>query len=68
MTTYLSPVDLPNAITWSRLAILSTAAVLLPLIRPRTYKPVDPFNPTPLDKIHPEQTSPWIFYLFYEYM
>jgi hypothetical protein len=68
VTTYLVPVDLQNAVTWSRLAILSVAAILLPLIRPRTYVPVDPLNPTPKDQINPEQTTPWLFYVFYEFM
>ena len=62
------PVDLDNATTWSRLAVLSVAAVLLPLIRPRTYIPVDPLNPVPADQVHPEQTTPWLFYIFYEFM
>lgn len=67
-TTYLTAVDLPNAVTWSRLAILSVAAVLLPLIRPRTYVPVDKFNPRVKGQIHPEQVAPLLFYLSYEYM
>jgi hypothetical protein len=62
------PVDLDNATTWSRVGILSIAAVLLPLIRPRTYIPVDPLNPVPAEQVHPEQTSPWLFYIFYEFM
>jgi hypothetical protein len=48
------------------MAILSIAAVLLPLVRPRTYTPIDPLNPSA--QIHPEQTAPWLFYLFYEFM
>ncbi|WWC87878.1 uncharacterized protein L201_002776 [Kwoniella dendrophila CBS 6074] len=67
-TYNLSPSDLNNAITWSRVVILSVAAVLIPLLRPRTYVPADPANPTPEDEIHPEQTAPWLSYVFYEYM
>nr|XP_019050369.1 ATP-binding cassette transporter [Kwoniella bestiolae CBS 10118]OCF29299.1 ATP-binding cassette transporter [Kwoniella bestiolae CBS 10118] len=68
LTYNLVPSDINNAVTWSRVAILSVAAVLIPLLRPRTYTPADPANPTPEDEIHPEQTAPWLFYIFYEYM
>ncbi|WVQ79115.1 hypothetical protein IAT38_001210 [Cryptococcus sp. DSM 104549] len=68
LTFHLDPADIANAITWSRLAILTLAAVVLPLIRPRTYVPADPANPTPPEEVHPEQTAPWLFYVFYEYM
>ncbi|ORY22510.1 hypothetical protein BCR39DRAFT_551500 [Naematelia encephala] len=68
LTFYLEPSDIHNAITWSRVAILAAAAVVIPLIRPRTYVPVDPKNPTPVDQINPEQTAPWLFHVFYEFM
>lgn len=68
LTTYLSPMDIQNPNTWARLALLSAAAVLIPLIRPRTYTPADPLNPTPKEDIHPEQTAPLLFYVFYEFM
>nr|XP_031862945.1 uncharacterized protein CI109_001420 [Kwoniella shandongensis]KAA5530017.1 hypothetical protein CI109_001420 [Kwoniella shandongensis] len=66
-TFNLDPADINNAITWSRVALLSVVAVLVPLIRPRTYVPADPENPTPENEIHPEQTAPWLFYVFYEF-
>ena len=62
------PVDLDNTTTWARVAILSVAAVVLPLIRPRTHVPVDPLNPISPEHVHPEQTAPWLFYVFYEFM
>ena len=69
LATYnLMPRDIPNAITWSRIGLLSLVAVLIPLTRPRTYIPVDPANPTPKGQIAPEQTAPWLFFLFYEFM
>ncbi|WRT65691.1 uncharacterized protein IL334_002636 [Kwoniella shivajii] len=68
LTYNLFPSDINNAITWSRVGILSVAAVLIPLLRPRTYVPADPQNPTPENEIHPEQTAPVLFYIFYEYM
>ena len=67
-TYYLEMSDLDNAITWSRIALLGVAGVLIPLLRPRTYVPVDPLNPTPEDQLHPEQTAPLLFYVFYEFM
>ena len=67
-TYYLEPVDLQNAITWSRVGLLFLAGVLVPLLRPRTYVPVDPENPTPPGQINPEQVAPWLFYIFYEHM
>jgi hypothetical protein len=67
-TFYLEMSDLNNAVTWSRIAILGVAGVLVPLLRPRIYVPVDPLNPTPEDEIHPEQTAPLLFYVFYEFM
>jgi hypothetical protein len=67
-TFYLEMSDLNNAITWSRIAILGFVGVLIPLLRPRIYVPADPLNPTPEDQIHPEQTAPVLFYVFYEFM
>ncbi|ODO04635.1 hypothetical protein I350_05244 [Cryptococcus amylolentus CBS 6273] len=68
LTFHLEPADIHNAITWSRVVILSFAAVVIPLIRPRTYTPVDPSNPTPLNEVHPEQTAPLLSYLLFDYM
>lgn len=68
LTTYLSPVDLQNPNTWARLALLFVVAIVIPLIRPRTYVPVDPLHPTPKENIHPEQTAPLLFYVFYDFM
>ncbi|WVR03866.1 hypothetical protein IAU60_000864 [Kwoniella sp. DSM 27419] len=68
VTFNLEPADLQNAITWSRLAILTVAAGIIPLIRPRTYVPVDPYHPTPEHEIHPEQTASWLSFLLYDFM
>lgn len=51
-----------------RIGLLGVAAIIVPIIRPRTYVPVDPLNPTPAGKIHPEQTAPPLFLVFYEFM
>ncbi|WVQ74599.1 hypothetical protein IAR50_004200 [Cryptococcus sp. DSM 104548] len=68
LTFHLEPADIQNPITFSRLAILTLAAVVIPLIRPRTYTPVDAANPTPKGEVHPEQTAPWLSYLLFDYM
>lgn len=68
LTYHLMPTDLDNKITWIRVGLLSLVAVAIPLIRPRTYVPADPENPTPPDQIHPEQTASWLSFLFYEFM
>ena len=69
MFTYnLIPTDLDNAVTWTRIGILSVVAIAIPLLRPRTYVPADPKNPTPPDQIHPEQTASWLSLLFFEFM
>lgn len=67
-TFNLDPADINTPVTWARVAILTVSAVLIPLVRPRTYVPVDPENPSPPGEIHPEQTSPLLFYMFFEYM
>ncbi|OCF31712.1 ATP-binding cassette transporter [Kwoniella heveanensis BCC8398] len=68
LTYTLDPADINNAITWSRVAILSVSAVIIPLLRPRTYVPADPLHPTSEGEIHPEQTASWLSFVFYEFM
>jgi len=68
LTYHLMPTDLDNKITWIRVGLLSVVAVVIPLIRPRTYVPADPENPTPPDQVHPEQTASWLSFLFFEFM
>lgn len=67
-TFNLDPEDISTPVTWARVVLLTVSAVLIPLVRPRTYVPVDPEHPSPPGEIHPEQTSPLLFYLFFEYM
>lgn len=64
----LRPTDLDNIITWSRVALLSFAAVFVPLFRPRTYTPADPRYPAAPDQVHPEQTTPWISLATYAFL
>jgi hypothetical protein len=68
-TYHLLPVDTQHApawLTWSRYALLATAAAVIPLCRPRQYKPVDPANPQ--TESHPEQTVPLINFMFYMFL
>ncbi|WVO13290.1 hypothetical protein L204_100903 [Cryptococcus depauperatus] len=68
VTYHLKPTDTNNITTWSRLSILTVSAIVMPLIRPRTYVPADPNYPTAPEDIHPEQTASLLSYLFFEYM
>lgn len=68
LTYYLSPSDVNNWVTWTRIGILGFAGVMIPLIRPRTYVPANPLKPTPPEHVHPEQTAPPLFFIFYEFM
>lgn len=67
-TFTIYPADIPNAITWSRVAIITLAGVVIPLIRPRVYIPADPQNPAAEKDVHPEQVTPLISFVFYEFM
>jgi len=64
----LRPTDHDTIITWIRVGLLSFAAIFIPLFRPRTYTPADPKHPAGPGEIHPEQTTPWIFLVFYSFM
>lgn len=57
-----------NWVTWTRIGILGFAGVMIPLLRPRTYVPANPLKPTPPELVHPEQTTPPLFFIFYEFM
>lgn len=68
VTFDLRPTDLDNIFTWARVALLSFAAVFIPLFRPRTYTPADPRHPAEPDQIHPEQVTPWISLALYSFL
>lgn len=53
-------------VTWSRVAILSFAAVALPLFRPRHYRPVDSSDPQ--TEAHPEQVASIISLLTFQFV
>lgn len=68
LTYHLIPSDVPGPITWSRVSLLAVVAIAIPLLRPRTYVPADPENPSKPEDVLPEQTAPWLFFVFYEFM
>lgn len=68
LTYYLSPSDLNNWVTWTRIGMLFLAGIVTPLVRPRTYVPADPMNPTPPELVHPEQTASPFNFVFYNFM
>ncbi|KAI0932659.1 hypothetical protein AcW1_000282 [Taiwanofungus camphoratus] len=56
MTFTLSPVDgADGALFWSKFAVLTFVAVVVPLLIPRQYIPIDPKNPAA--EPNPEQTA-----------
>ncbi|CAL1716627.1 unnamed protein product [Somion occarium] len=65
LATYtLTPRDIHEGwLIWLKIGILSLAAVVIPLVVPRRYIPVDPQNPMPVT--NPEQTTPLISFLLY---
>ncbi|KAF8319735.1 hypothetical protein DL93DRAFT_2124628 [Clavulina sp. PMI_390] len=56
LATYtLSPIDSADGwLTWSRVSVVSFAGVLIPLLMPREYIPIDPSNP---NDFNGEQTA-----------
>ncbi|CAL1702786.1 unnamed protein product [Somion occarium] len=66
LATYtLTPADGAEGwLLWMEIAVLSFAAVLIPLISPRQYVPVDPEDG---NEPNPEQTASWLSRLFYIY-
>ncbi|KAJ7642249.1 multidrug resistance-associated ABC transporter [Roridomyces roridus] len=55
LTTFTKhPVDNEGALLWVKIALLFTAGILVPLMEPQPYIPVDPSNPMPPNE---EQTA-----------
>ncbi|VDB89911.1 unnamed protein product [Peniophora sp. CBMAI 1063] len=67
MTYTLVPVDgKEGALLWVKLALLTYAGVLVPLLIPRTYIPLDPNKPSP--EPNPEQTASLLSLLTYSFL
>ncbi|KAK0465231.1 uncharacterized protein EV420DRAFT_1637381 [Desarmillaria tabescens] len=66
LTYTLSMQDPKSCILWAKIALLGVTAVLVPLVIPRAYIPVDAKNPMPLPS--PEQTAPLISLMLHSYL
>ncbi|KAH9886265.1 P-loop containing nucleoside triphosphate hydrolase protein [Cubamyces lactineus] len=65
-TIYLAPEDAPEGVVmWIKLGLLSLSGVIVPLLSPRKYVPIDPKAPT---EPPPEQTACILSGLFYVYL
>ena len=65
-TFTLQPLDPNNWLTWTTIALLTVAGILVPLFEPHQYVPVDPGRPS--ESPHPEQTASWVSFIWYNYM
>ncbi|PBK77153.1 hypothetical protein ARMSODRAFT_949046 [Armillaria solidipes] len=67
LLTYTLPMQDPeSSILWAKIVLLGVVAVLVPLIMPRAYIPVDAKSPMPLPS--PEQTAPLISMMLHSYL
>ncbi|VDB97890.1 unnamed protein product [Peniophora sp. CBMAI 1063] len=67
MTYTLQPVDEgAGALLWVKIALLAVAGIVIPLIVPRQYVPVDPKNPSA--EPNPEQTCSLLSLLTYSFL
>ncbi|VDB89903.1 unnamed protein product [Peniophora sp. CBMAI 1063] len=67
MTYTLRPVDAQaGALLWVKIALLAVAGIVIPLIVPRQYVPVDPENPSA--EPNPEQTCSLLSLLTYSFL
>ncbi|VDC03809.1 unnamed protein product [Peniophora sp. CBMAI 1063] len=67
MTYTLRPLDAgEGALLWLKISLLALAGIIIPLISPRQYVPLDPENPS--DGPHPEQTCSLLSLLTYSFM
>ena len=62
----LDPEFLPQPVVWTRFSLLTIVAVVIPLLQPSQYRPVDPMHPS--DEPNPEQTASLFSYVFYFFM
>ncbi|KAG8697036.1 hypothetical protein FRC09_008111, partial [Ceratobasidium sp. 395] len=63
----LHPADAAGGwLTWTRIGVLSFAAVVVPLCIPRLYIPIDPKNPSSEPNL--EQTTPLITFMLFSFL
>ena len=66
-TFNLEPLDeKEGTLLWVKVILLSLTAVIIPLVTPRVYTPVDPAKPSPNPS--PEQTSSRLSIITYSYL
>ena len=67
LTFALAPLDrAEGAILWVKVALITYAAVIVPLLIPRQYVPVDPSNPQ--SEPNPEQTASALSFLTFSFL
>ncbi|KIK71390.1 hypothetical protein GYMLUDRAFT_254610 [Collybiopsis luxurians FD-317 M1] len=67
VTFTLRPQDLSEgSILWAKVAVLTFTAMIVPLVIPRQYVPVDPKNPSP--RPNPEQTASIFSLIIYSFL
>ncbi|KAI0638608.1 multidrug resistance-associated ABC transporter [Trametes polyzona] len=66
-TFTLQPIDAAEGpLLWAKVAVLTVAAVIVPLFSPRPYVPVDPKEPMPV--VNPEQTASIVSMAVYTFL
>ncbi|KAI6136946.1 hypothetical protein F5141DRAFT_1077700 [Pisolithus sp. B1] len=61
------PQDLHEGrLLWAKLAILTSISIILPVMCPTQYIPVDPEHPS--ESINPEQTASWLSFSLYTWL
>ncbi|KIJ23254.1 hypothetical protein M422DRAFT_786228 [Sphaerobolus stellatus SS14] len=60
------PIDASDELLWIKVTILVIVAIIIPLVIPRQYVPVDPENPMP--EPNPELTASWLSLISYTFL
>ncbi|KIJ38948.1 hypothetical protein M422DRAFT_175814, partial [Sphaerobolus stellatus SS14] len=65
-TSTQHPIDASDKLLWIKLVLLTVIAVVIPLVVPGQYVPVDPKEP--MAEPNPEQTASWLSMLSYTFL
>jgi hypothetical protein len=67
LTFTLSPADgRDGSLLWAKVSLLAIAGVVIPLVTPRRYVPLDPKDPQ--TAINPEQTASYLSMMLYTFL
>jgi hypothetical protein len=67
LTFTLSPADgRDGSLLWAKVSLLAVAGVVIPLVTPRRYVPLDPKDPQTV--INPEQTASYLSMMIYTFL